>query len=123
MRRCLSLAMFVAVVTSCASTPTPAPRAGAADLTDVRAPKLTKRVEPIYPASLREQGVAGLVVIAGIVPKEGGTLRDAHVVRSDDARLDPWALDAVKQWVFTGGTQEGVPVDVEFQTTVRFSLK
>jgi periplasmic protein TonB len=111
------------VVSSCASTSDPAPRVPVAALPDMRPPKLTKRVEPIYPAALREQGVVGVVVIAGIVPKEGGPLRDAHVVRSDDARLDPWALEAVKSWIFIGGLQDGQPVDVEFQTTVRFSLK
>jgi TonB family protein len=123
MRGSICFAVLAVVVNSCASTSDPAPRVPVAAPPDMQPPKLAKRVEPTYPAALREQGVVGVVVIAGIVPKEGGTLRDAHVVRSDDPRLDPWALDAVKSWVFIGGLQDGQPVDVEFQTTVRFSLK
>jgi TonB family protein len=86
-----------------------------------QAPQVLVRVEPEYPASFRRDGIEGSVQITGLVPKEGGQLRDARVVRSDDDRLNQLALDAVQKWVWKAGLQNGIPVDVEFTTTVRFS--
>jgi protein TonB len=83
---------------------------------------LVKRVEPAYPAALRAAGVQGLVEVRGTVPKEGGALRNPQVVRSDDPRLDPLALDAISRWEWKPGMQDGQAVDVEFTTTIRFSL-
>lgn len=117
MRRAdLLIATLLAIltVTSCA-TPAQSVAAG------VRAPTVASRVEPEYPAELRAAGIHGSVVIAGTVPKEGGTLRNARVIRSDDARLEPLALDAVSRWIWRPGLQDGQPVDVEFSTTVTFS--
>ena len=88
----------------------------------IRTPKVVKRVDPEYPSELRELGVQGVVVIRGTVPKEGGLLRNPHVVRSDHPALASYALDAVSRWLFSPGLQDGEPVDVDFTTDVRFSL-
>src|SRR5476651_2146701 len=87
-----------------------------------RPPTVIKRVDPRYPQELREQRVEGAVVVEGIVPKEGGTMRALHVVRSDDTRLDQLALDAISKWIWMPGLQDGRPSDVEFTTQVRFLL-
>jgi hypothetical protein len=71
---------------------------------------------------LRQLGVQGVVVIAGTVPKEGGALRDPHVVRTADPRLNQFALDAVSRWLWRAGLQNGEEVDVEFTTDVVFKL-
>jgi len=105
------------VATACASSPGVQATPGGH-----RAPRVVQRVEPEYPAELRQQRVTGSVDIAGTVPKEGGVLRNPHVVRSDDPRLDQYALDAVRQWIWSAGFQNGVAVDVEFKTTVTFSV-
>jgi protein TonB len=110
----LALSMF----TSCSSTHT-APVVG--EIGDVRAPVVVTKVEPEYPVEMRNARVEGVVEISGTVPKEGGVLRNPRVVRSDDARLEPLALEAVSRWVFKPGTGEGgEPADVEFRTTIRF---
>lgn len=87
-----------------------------------RAPVVIQRVEPDYPTELRAAGVQGLVELRGTVPKEGGVLRNPRVVRSDDPRLDRLALEAISHWVWAPGMQDGKAVDVEFTTTMRFSL-
>lgn len=87
-----------------------------------RAPVVVTRVEPEYPPELRAAGIEGIVEISGTVPKEGGVLRNPRVVRSDDARLEPLALDAVSRWMWKPGMQDGQAVDVEFTTTIRFSV-
>ena len=89
----------------------------------IRAPRVVHRVAPEYSADLRQQRVSGSVVIAGTVPKEGGVLRNPRVVSSTDPRLNQSALDAVAQWMWAAGLQHGQAVDVEFQTTVTFSVK
>jgi periplasmic protein TonB len=89
----------------------------------IRVPVVVTRVEPEYPPELRHAGVQGVVEISGTVPKEGGVLRNPRVVRSDDARLEPFALAAVSRWIWTPGMQDGQAVDVEFTTTVRFSIR
>lgn len=118
MRRTLTDVLLVTgLALGCAGS-APAPVASSGN----EIPKLVHRVEPEYPASLRQQRVTGSVVIEGTVPKQGGALRDPHVVRSDDPRLEVYALAAVSQWVWTPGKKDGQPVDVKFQTTVRFSI-
>jgi TonB family protein len=114
----LVVAMAMGVLLSCA--PSRATRAGSSE--GIRAPKLIQPVEPDYPAELRKQGVTGVVVIGGTVPKEGGAMRNPHVVRTDDPRLNQPALNAVSRWLWRAGLQNGEPVDVEFTTEVRFRL-
>ena len=105
----VTISLFSALaLTSCASSP-PAEKVPEG----MRAPRVVQRVKPEYPEELRKQRVAGSVVIAGTVPKEGGTLRDPRVVDSTDARLNQYALDAVAQWVWAPGLQNGQAVDVQ----------
>ncbi len=118
MQRFLCLAMVLSLVSSCASSPN-----SASPVSGVVAPRVVKRVEPQYPQQLRAEGVEGVVEIAGVVPKEGGALRNPRVIRSDDPRLNQLALDAIARWTWSPGFQDGQAVDVEFSTSVRFSLQ
>jgi periplasmic protein TonB len=115
-RFALSIALCVAV--SCTSSDRVQ-----REQTNVQTPKVIQRVEPEYPAELRQQRVAGAVEIGGTVPKEGGALRNPRVVRSDDSRLNQLALEAVSRWIWSPGLQDGKPVDVEFTTQVHFSVR
>ena len=117
MRATVLLVVWLLSVTACTSTPGPAAQGS------VRAPVVVRRVEPHYPPELRAARVQGVVVVRGTVPKEGGTLRDPRVLSSDDPRLEPYALAAISRWQWQPGLQDGQPVDVEFTTWVRFSLK
>jgi len=115
--RVLMASSFAVLVFGCeTSTVAPLPEG-------MRAPTVVSRVEAEYPAELRAAGVQGQVVVGGTVPKEGGSLRNPRVVRSDDSRLEAFALEAVSRWTWHPGLQNGQPVDVEFTTTVTFSLK
>lgn len=117
--RGLAIGSAMGVFLSCASMGSP--RVGNTE--GLRAPMVMQRVDPEYPVELRQQAVQGIVVIGGTVPKEGGVLRNPHVVRSDDPRLNQLALAAVSRWVWRAGLQNGVAVDVEFTTEVRFEMK
>lgn len=108
----LALILSGCVSSSCASQ-------GAATGSHV-APVVIHRVDAEFPPELKGQRIRGSVVLGGTVPKEGGVLRNIKVVSSDDQRLNQAAIDAVSQWVWQAGKQNGEPVDVEFTTTVSF---
>ena len=110
------------LLTACATLSCASSSQSAATSGNVVAPVLIHRVNPEYPPDLRQQHVSGTVVVGGIVPKEGGALRNPRVVRSDDSRLNQLALDAVSRWIWKPGLMAGQPTDVEFRTEVHFGL-
>lgn len=128
------LASALGIVASCAScaSASPAPSApstsSAASVTpsehkNIQAPRVLQRFEPVYSDELRKKSVHGVVEVAGTVPKEGGSLRNAHIVASDDPRLNQPALAAVSRWIWSPGLQDGQAVDVEFSTKISFSIQ
>jgi TonB family protein len=122
----LSALLCFALTVSCASNASlpdaPAATASASAKGATQPPTVVRRVEPLYPEELRRARFEGSVVIGGTVPKEGGLIRNLHVVSSTEPRFEQLALDAVSQWEWSPGLQDGIPVDVEFTTTVTFSL-
>ncbi|MGD0782110.1 MAG: energy transducer TonB [Candidatus Aminicenantales bacterium] len=87
---------------------------------DVRAPKLVRRVDPLYPEIARQARIEGVVII------EAGTdiygrVRSARVLRSIPL-LDQAALDAVRQWIYEPLVLNGRPRGVLFTVTVKFKL-
>jgi len=88
----------------------------------VKAPTLVKRVEPRYPASARALHESGAIVVESLIDTNG-VIRDARVLRATDAPvLAHCALEALRQWRFHPGTQDGKPVDVIFNMTINFKL-
>lgn len=120
----LTLTVFV----GCASPGSPEPISGKVQVPEqaeskgIQVPKVVKRVEPVYPIELRKQRIQGSVVIGGTVPKEGGALRNPRIVSSDHPALNQPAMDAVSRWIWRAGLRDGQPVDVEFTTTIKFSV-
>ena len=98
--------------------PPPAPvRVGG----NIKAPIKTKDVRPTYPTIAQSARVQGVVIIEATIGPDG-RVQEAKVLRSI-ALLDSAALDAVKQWVFTPTTLNGVPVPVIMTVTVNFTLQ
>jgi protein TonB len=87
----------------------------------IRAPQKTKDVKPVYPAIAQSARVQGVVIIEATIGPTG-QVTDAKVLRSIPL-LDAAALEAVKQWVFTPTTLNGVPVPVIMTVTVNFTLQ
>lgn len=88
---------------------------------DVKAPILIHRVEPVYPASARHDGVSGIVILEVVIDKDG-LVKDVVVLKGLPEGLSQAAIDAVRQWVFKPGTLNGQPVDVIFNLTVNFRV-
>jgi periplasmic protein TonB len=82
------------------------------------------KVLPIYPELARKAKVTGNVILEAIIRKDG-TVGGIKVLRSPGANLgfEEAAIDAVAQWRYKPGVQNGRPVDVYFTIVVDFVLK
>lgn len=89
---------------------------------NVRAPMKIRDVRPVYPASMREAGLTGLVPVEAVIGRDGAVTS----VRVVSAQVHPdfaiAAVDAVRQWEFTPTLLNGVAVDVVITASVRFDL-
>src|SRR4029079_15492040 len=101
--------------------PPPPPAAPVRVGGQIKQPTKVKDVRPVYPAIAQSARVQGVVIIEATIGPTG-TVQDAKVLRSIPL-LDQAALDAVKQWVFTPTTLNGVPVPVIMTVTVNFTLQ
>ncbi len=106
------------------STTTPAPepvriRGGG----NVQIANLIKKVNPFYPAELKQQGVEGTVVIRAVISKDGVPF-DPQVINPDevDPRLAQAALDSVRQWRYRPAMLNAEPVEVLTTVTLEFRL-
>lgn len=85
----------------------------------VKAPRVVKRVKPVYTETARKARVSGIVILEIIVDKKG-FVRQERVLKPLPFGLDQAAVEAVRQWRFRPGTRYGRPVDVIFDVTVPF---
>jgi TonB family protein len=88
---------------------------------DVKAPVVTYKVEPIYPAEARRERISGIVILECVIDRNG-FVKDISVRKPLPNGLSEAAVDAVKQWTFKPGTLNGEAVDVIFNLTINFKL-
>jgi len=86
----------------------------------IRPPVLLRRVEPVYPRIAILAKIQGTVVLEGII----GTSGRVESLRSlvSIPTLDPAALQAVEQWLYTPAVLDGKPVKVYLTIRVEFHL-
>lgn len=84
----------------------------------IKEPAKIKHVPPAYPPMAQQARIEGIVIIEAVIGTDG-RVKEARVLRSK-ALLDDAALQAVRQWVFTPTTLNGVPVPVIMTVTVNF---
>jgi protein TonB len=87
----------------------------------VRQPELRVAATPIYPESLRAQGIEGTVVVAVTIDTTG-RVRAAEVHRSDHAALEPFALAAARHTRWLPGAVAGGPRVSVMALPYRFQL-
>jgi TonB family protein len=88
----------------------------------VSEPTIIYRVEPQYSEEARRARHQGTVVFEAIVHKDG-TIQIIRTVRSLGFGLDENAMKALRQWRFSPGKRNGVPVDVSLNIEVNFNLR
>lgn len=85
-------------------------------------PEEVDRVIPRYPAMARRAGIAGAVVVRGIVRRDG-TIDNVEIIKDLPQGLGEEARRAVSQWRFRPATYRGEPIDVYYTVTVNFRLQ
>jgi TonB family protein len=103
----------------------PSRAAGSAPLRvggNIRVPSKLFDVKPVYPQTMRDAGLEGLVPIEAIIGRDGAVLS----VRVLSAQVHPEfamaAVDAVRQWRFDATLLNGESVEVVMTVSVQFSL-
>jgi len=87
----------------------------------VVAPRLTLRVEPIYPDPARIKRIQGLVILEATITTDG-RVEELQVLRSPSSLLSDAAIAAVSKWRYLPATLNRLPVKVFLTVTVDFRL-
>ena len=107
------------------SVPIPHPQQPAAKRilrvgSNLKAPRQTYSVNPVYPPLARDAHISGTVVVEAVIDEHGNVVQ-AHVVSGHPLLIDA-ALKAVLQWKYEPTSLNGQPVSVELQVQVHFNL-
>jgi protein TonB len=87
---------------------------------NIKEPRKTKNVSPVYPPMARQARVQGVVILECRISPEG-RISEVKILRGIPL-LDGAAVDAVKQWEYEPTLLNGVPVPVIMTVTVNFKL-
>ena len=125
--RVLALGSLIALA-GCASIPTRSsthslatPGFAAQVEANVEKPQPLRTVAPKHPWTLRRAGISGLVNVQCLVDA-AGSVKTLTVIDSTDELFVKPTVDAIKQWTFTPGTRDGVPVAMRVNIPVAFTL-
>ena len=89
---------------------------------NVEAAKLITKVQPIYPASAKQRGAQGSVLLHAIVSKDGRPLSMQVLNSQIDPELARAAVEAVSQWRYQPTLLNGEPVEIDTTIAVNFTL-
>jgi TonB family protein len=87
---------------------------------NVKPPHAIVKMDPIYPDDAQAAHVAGVVLLEIMIGADGSVL-NARVLRSIPM-LDQAAVDAVRQWKYEPTLLNAVPVEVEMNVFINFTL-
>jgi TonB family protein len=89
---------------------------------NIKVPRKTRSVAPVYPESLRDAGLEGQVKLDVLIDVDG-KVASVRVLNSIvHPAFAQAASDAVKQWEFTPTLLNGTPVEVAMTVSMSFSL-
>ncbi|HSW37931.1 MAG TPA: energy transducer TonB [Acidobacteriota bacterium] len=88
----------------------------------VRPPVAISKPEPLYTEEARKERIQGIVLLQGIVRKDG-SIDSFKVLRGLGYGLDESAINMIAtRWRFQPGTKNGVPVDVQINIEISFRM-
>jgi TonB family protein len=90
---------------------------------EIRPPMKILDVRPRYAQYLRAAGIAGTVQLSARIQSDGSVAELKEVGGPAHAGLTDAAMEAVRQWRFTGTLLNCTPVDVAMNVTVTFNLR
>jgi protein TonB len=89
---------------------------------NIRAPRKTHNVPPVYPPRMVEAGLEGQVSVEAVIGVDGRVVRARPSTVQAHPDLAQAAVDAVRQWRFDPTLLNGAPVEVVMSVSVNFSL-
>jgi TonB family protein len=88
----------------------------------IKPPTKTNDVRPVYPESMRAQGLEGTVPLEVVIGKDGRVIFARVVTAQVHPEFAKAATEAVERWEFTPTLLNGVPVEVTMTASVGFNL-
>jgi TonB family protein len=88
----------------------------------IRPPRKIHDVKPVYPQSMRDAGIEGVVPMEAVIGRDGTVVSVRVVSAQVHPELAIAAVDAVRQWRFDSTLLNGEPVEVVMTVSVRFRL-
>jgi periplasmic protein TonB len=88
---------------------------------EVKPPRQTVNVQPVYSVIARTAQVEGVVTVVAVIDEHGDVVQ-ARAVSGPPLLLEP-ALQAVTKWKFEPTVLDGIPVSIEMQVSVQFRLR
>jgi TonB family protein len=88
---------------------------------DIQQSKLIYKVEPIYPAEAKAEGIEGTVVLQ-VTLNEEGLVSGIIATPGNYQMLEDAAIEAVRQWKYSPTLLNGEPIPVFATVTVMFRL-
>jgi periplasmic protein TonB len=88
---------------------------------DIRPPTRIRNVSPVYPELARHARIQGVVVVRCVIDSSGQVAQVE--VLSGPALLAEAAAGAVRQWLYRPTLLNGIPVAVEMEVRLQFSLR
>jgi TonB family protein len=82
---------------------------------------LLAKVDPTYPESARKKGIQGVVLLHATINTQGSLVELQPI--SGPQELIPAAIDALKQWRYKPYLLMGLPIEVDTQIQVNFTLR
>ena len=82
--------------------------------------RLISRVEPVYPADARRNGIEGAVDMRALIGRDG-SVEDLVSVNGPPL-LIPAAVNAVRQWKYSTTLVAGQPIETEENISIKFQL-
>jgi periplasmic protein TonB len=83
---------------------------------NLKPPRQTYSVDPVYPPPARETRIAGTVIVGAVIDEHGNVVQ-ARVVNGHPLLIEA-ALRAVRQWKYEPASLNGQLVSVELQVQV-----
>jgi TonB family protein len=89
---------------------------------NIRQPLRIHNVAPVYPPSMREAGLDGVVPMEAVIGRDGAVISVRVLSAQIHPELAASAVEAVRQWRFDPTLLNGEAVEVVMTVSVRFSL-
>jgi TonB family protein len=121
----MAVLLFIAGCSGCSSPMTPSKVTTVYEegSSGVTLPTVLREVKPSYTSAAIRNRIEGTLLLAAVVLSDG-TVGEVTILQPLDTLngLDAQAVIAVKQWLFTPGMKDGVPVAVRVTIEMAFRL-